>query len=688
MLSSRYLAVVIAGFSLPLTGVAQTLKSAPVMLHPDDLLVGPAEAEVEFVKDGKEMKKDVQIQLLTKSYVVYNEYSVKNGQKVLSDIQQKHVGGPLSQRCVPVIMSRNTVWTWNPKLNQYAGAIVPPAIPTVSRGEVNKQQLKLYLTLRAEHVHLGLDTALRNRDQSRVDDWLEYGSRLRRIAVQEMFPAEVTHLFDLKPYVTEQTKRVDQIAGCEKRLRAVKVETAVALQALQARYAAEATLSTAKLLFGGALFFGSDDDGDHKAGRDLALAGGDDLLAAGLRKVRDESRVEGLEILFESSARDEIARLDADYREARSRLADRLNACWAKTDVDRHAVRRLDELSVQLVRAKDLGAAAELLAARIKYLNGKGILDVSAHCTWIELEAARLSMPAPSEDQKKKRVDEIMRLATDTVAAASRLPGEQEFDPDRAALLSVAGKLVHRAVSYSHGPPNASGPRRWSEFYDPRADYGVRVTDLALGFVGKAGDRDGTIRATRAWLLFQRGLFDMAFEQGQEIEKLREDDPVTQFNLARLYAQMEKTREASQRFLQAVRVGYADLDAAAADGDLGFLLRQKYWEDYKRPKLSVLMATTKYRAAAPIPEYSLEIKNTGQLPIVHATLSFGRNVKKPLGTTRLDYLAPGKTFYWVDAVKSNGQGLVRCSLWVDPNLRGVSARSVPVQLGTLSPFGW
>ncbi len=208
------------------------------------------------------------------------------------------------------------------------------------------------------------------------------------------------------------------------------------------------------------------------------------------------------------------------------------------------------------------------------------------------------------------------------------------------------------------------GPKGWATAFDPRADYGVRVCLLALDQVGgPAGDDGGRLRATMTWLLLQRGLPKGsagelgALAEGQKVEGIRKSDPYTQANLARVYAVNGLRKEAAERFVQAVQVGFVDFKTVAADPDFAAVRsntenKELVWTHYAKPNLTVVVSQT---ADKGVSKWSAQVTNDGKLPLVNADLICGSDPKTAI-TVRVPYLAPGKTIPWLNICPVVKQG--------------------------------
>ena len=83
---------------------------------------------------------------------------------------------------------------------------------------------------------------------------------------------------------------------------------------------------------------------------------------------------------------------------------------------------------------------------------------------------------------------------------------------------------------------------------------------------------------------------------------------------------------------------------------------RKFWAEYAvKPSLTALAYATAGRGSGP----TVEVTNTGQLPLVDATLFLTtdpKNAAVPLARRTVEYLAPGATYYWVSAYKTGGAG--------------------------------
>ena len=650
--------------------------AARTMLHPDDLFIGPAEAEFdgEFRdKSGRAASgtRKVRLLLVTKSRVVFQwcddkgvaeeeVVAAENEPKALPQVRAVTVKG-----LDPKDKDAKEVWRWKAdgKEGAFAGEVRPPEPPALTPAKWSDDRLERYLVLRSEAVHLGLARALAVGDDDGAKWWKVYAAELKGVAEARKFPRGVCDLFDVDGSAKRRLALLEKMADEKAALRDKKVELDKQAAAAQRRYSAAATGATATGLLGGLSFFTNDSWSDwdgtaRRSGAALMGSAVDDLVAAGRRRDEEQAGLSEKAELYGKQAVQALKTLREDYRTEEAKLAEQRAAQWKRLE-PKSTLAAVDDLARDLVASKDVAAAAEVFEARNAALAKADLFDPVSHCTYLRVQGENLLRPTPDEKDRRKNADAAFRLARDGVAAASRVPAGDEFATDRAEVLVEAARLVHHAVAYAADPTRKTegGPKGWARAFDPRADYGVRVCDLALNQVGgTAADRGGGVRAVRTWLLLQRGLAKEALAEGQKVEKLREGDPYTQANLARVYAVNGERERAEERFEQAVKVGFADLKAVARDPDFAAVRSASKlvkWAHYAEPNLSVVVTTTTAGRGG-VASYSAEITNKGTLPLVDAQVICGSG--KGAVALKVPYLAPGKAVPWMN-ICPTGSGL-------------------------------
>jgi hypothetical protein len=644
-------------------------EAKPVMLDPGDLLIGPADADLDAedrnFSTGERIavKRKVRVRLLTKAAVVYQEYKEVNGKPVLGAAVLVESGDDKAVRVVKGVRTANPkgAWKWDPKAGkegEFAGPVVPPEAPSVRREEVSGKALEPYLVNAAEGVHLQVVNAVRFQNAKALGVWSDHAKRLRDLAQQSGAGETVRKLFDLADSVKEQKAALDGIAAAEKKLQEIKLEGE------QAKRAIGEVAGLRKLAaFGrggyGLLLSGSDDQRETREGVGELLGGVGDFAAAAGWQAEQEYKIQALTKVYGDKAVADLEDKRKAYRAEVQKLADRRAAAWKAVNIDPSLIGGLDDLAAQAARAKDVSAAVDLLDRRNTYLRERKLIDSFSYTAYLTLKADLLLQPPANEDKRRENAQAVADLAREAVAAAARVPADPAFAPDRARVLAAAADLIHRAVAYEVAPNGkGDGPKCWSAAFDPRADYGVRLCDLALDEVGEAGDWDGRIRATRAWLLFQRGLHAAAFGQGQKVEKVTEWNPYAQCHLARLYASQKQTDKAVERIERAVAVGFHDLEAVDRDADFARVIapakgKRLVWEHYKKPNLNVTVSATPVNGKRGVFNYSYQVTNNGSVPLVDAQLSAGPTANKPLGTLDIPYLPPKGSVVWYQAFDAN-----------------------------------
>lgn len=680
--------IVAALLALSGSAAGQSLQNVPLDKpgHPDDLLVGPAQVTV-VRKDssGRTEEKAVTLLFLTRTQAVYKERP--DGSPVV------HGNGRVRLVYTPDKKQR---WEWDDAQKRFTGDPAPPRPIGIVASRLDADHVAGYLVTRAEFLHLELNNALFARNEKRVDSILEYAGEVRRSAR----PAEVAKLFDLAKYAKDQQGVLKEMAQEAEALRQKKADAGRALDAARARHEQRAQLAMLRALAGGGVAYAADDPDLRDRGLAVAAGGVNDVLtqAAAIHRL-EQLAADELRALYADAAA-KFTDLNRRYDSGRGALAGQVVAAWKKLGVDPEKVKRVDALADALLAKQDLSATVEVFDARLRYAASRGAASPQLVVKANNLKAVvHDGTKALDARNRGERSEEIFKLAADTVAATRLIPDAAVFDADRAYVLAAAGKLVLRAVTYAHGPTN------WSACYDPRADYGVRVLDLALGY-GLHHDADGSARAARAALLFLRGLPREALQQAVQVEKMRESDPAAMLHLARCHAANDATRaESVGCFEKALKAGLRDLKAAEGDPDLRpmWATKSDLWKHRDAPdKFDVFAEASPVAVGQQLRSYTVEIRNKTRYPLTNIKVKYVGHLPAPFGRpaqtetskeVTIDYLGPAgsasDTYYWVDAFRTD-KTYTKSELFAvlpDRKFGGKAVSGfVPVKAAVVNPF--
>lgn len=677
-------------------------QSAPKMADENDLIVGPLDALIKVNTGSGWVEKKVQLQFLTKQQLVYRDY-VNPGPMQTVNIKNMIATGenkPSNKHIVRLIETRDPEgrWTWDDAQNEFTGPVIAPLETSLAESRRDRRALELYYVVAAESVLVSLENAITSQNRKRFDSILGYCEQVTRQGRALQVPDATLRLLDLKVFAERLHRDHADILAIQKELLQIKADTQRDLRAIQTQYEQQVAMS---VLFGftGMVLGSSNNNFDQQVGGELVGNAASEFIQATGNRLQSELTIKSNEVRLESESLERLKKSMAAYDATKQKQLDAIGSSWERLGLNRRSLARLDTLINDLTSSRDVGAAIQALDIRHQILAKEGIVDPLSLSSLMELKSRLLLMVPSNASDRARRADELMDLAQQAYQAArEKIPPYDAFHSDRVVLLAVAGQLIYQAVNYSH-QGEAEGPKRWVEFYDTRADQGIRILNEAL--IDKGLDPSGRLRATRAWLYMQRGLPEKALVAAQEVESLLKYDPEAQYNLAKVYAQAGKYDQANACFLQAIKAGYADLEAANRDEDMAFIKSNKYWqEEFRRqPKLTV----TGYQANRSSGTYTLEIKNTGELPLVGAKIGFDTLInrkRESVGSTNVEYLAPGSTYYWVDAFKSTGIQVVRSGLQQTllgrvvvetPHIKDGArpkALQYPVVIGTYTPYSF
>lgn len=626
------LAAALVAAALVAPALAQPPDASPGTAYPDDLAVGPFDATFSpahngVLNDDRNKPRKVSVLFVTKKKVV-----VREAQGVVAYDAGKVVSVAGLKADGKTEVGKAQLWTFDKEARAMTGPVLPRPPVVTAPNPVTPAQLGVYLLLRAERLHRGLDAAIDRRDGVLADDLARAGDRLREEAERNRQPTAVVELFRLGDYARTHLANMKRQDDAVATLRDIKLS---ADQRMGAAAMEAVTRGGAIGLLGGS---GRDviDEVDRFVGQQVAIEAQTKILAAEPQRA------------FREAAQARAA--------GRAALAGRLDAAAAGLRVDKGVLTRLEDLAGQLATARDDGRAVAFLTARA---------DLAARAAGgrrsplLVCEIARLKargLEAGTVNDRADRADRLVALAREAEAAVRDVPPGAVFDGDRAFVLTTAADLVHRAVA------TATGPLRWSEAHDPRAEYGVRLADAALAY-GVAYDANGEARAARAWLLFQRGMYQAAADEGKGAAAARPADPVTQYNLARVYGKTlsgktaQDTYPALEAVEKALKAGFYDLAAARTDPDLiAARVDQAKWTDLTKANVEAVIEPTAGKAAGQY-RFNLWVHNKSRFALKDVAVTYKGRVKSrpdPKGwepftrTPTIGYLAPGRSFLVTD----------------------------------------
>ncbi|MBX9584918.1 MAG: hypothetical protein K2X87_31830 [Gemmataceae bacterium] len=528
-----------------------------------------------------------------------------------------------------------------------AGAAWAPEPIRIEPVELTADQLRRYLLDDAERVQLGLDRALLARDAA-FDGLVKYAAAAARYAREHDISAAAP-AYDVAGYARTQRdhlRRVDEATAELKRIELDKEKELVAARFVRDRRK-EAGERQARLgagAFGVSLWSGS--GAGMRAG--LGAAGEGARYWAEADKWYEDDRRHWEEVAAVHGEKPTEAGREASKAHAATR-ARRYAALDRAAGNDPPLADRVEE-DRRLARAGDPGALADRLRRRVDADRQAGVTLPFRVAQLAAVEAQLADAPGAKEDENDRNARDLYRLGRRVAEAARWVPPDRLFDGDRVDLLTAAAQLVARAVGRDlDGPADPHRPQEWSQGFHPWADYGARLTDLALAF-GQEHDPAGRARTVRATLLYQRGLADAATAQLDRIAGMPCPDPDLQFVRARVYAASERADDALAALREAFRLGFSDPKRVYRDPHLAQLVNGPTGRKLVAPHVH---ATLHVAGGGGRQVGTLAVRNDSAFPLTDLQLSLEvsfpqAGTRKPRTRTiplrnRIPYLPAGST---------------------------------------------
>jgi hypothetical protein len=301
------------------------------------------------------------------------------------------------------------------------------------------------------------------------------------------------------------------------------------------------------------------DNGEHVTVEDgivspeLFQEGFSGMLNVGMDAAREEMILRNAQHVSDAKVREEVEAAVAEQKQSREKLSQD----YVRAGERLFQLKDFPEVTLEEVLAAAKQRKAEKLNALLEQRSRIEREKLGAEHPLTEVERAAISVYLPSPDAAKQRTQERMaNLAKAVFAAAKRIPQGELFDIDLSRTLMQAGDFEMQ------GAQSESKEVRWVDAFSPMARQAARLYAAAL----KYGPRDPgeLIRERLAVANYLSGDAEAGLKQMEEIRAARQEDPRFLFNLSRMYAGVEETREAEKLMTGAIlEQGFDDIAEAA-----------------------------------------------------------------------------------------------------------------------------
>lgn len=643
---------------------------AATFTHPDDLAVGPLEAMLQYkLGNAPAEAKKVRLLFLGKDLIAFREYRYDAEAKKYAAEPDEQIHSFRSDGASPILEVRVGATLWVQKVvtvpgggvaRQFAyreGAVPAPKELRFTPDPGNKASRRAHLVFLLETRLFELESTARRQDKLGYAEATKAAANLKALAAGDR--REYTEAFDTKTATERLFANRTALQELKQKLRKLEADTD-RKQALNQAVAAAQKFEQGLLALPGAY---SALYGESAAERAAGLADASPRAANIFKIDRDRILVgEDIRLAAELDAQEltkGMKALESDFERILDERWAALRKCFSGAlELKEDQFRPLRDICRGVNTAAGRKSAVAALNDRWRNAGKLGYCDVMGMTLWAEYATAEaLALDVKGAAREKQAADLFANVA-DMLAVAALLPNDPGTGTWRAEALLAAAKVARDAVAHHRYP------KSWSEAFDVRADFGVRIADAALTACDGKGDAAARVRGVRAALLLQRGLKVAALEAVELARTALEHDFDGRYTLARIHGANGSSTLCRNHFLAAADLGRVPLDRLYGDDDFDPIhgrrsgaAKNGLWSEYEHPALQVRYTVIPTEPKAG--RLSFEIENTGSLPLVNAKLFIDTRrdpAKDRLGTFEIAYLPPKGKAYWASEILPAGLG--------------------------------
>jgi WD40 repeat protein len=328
----------------------------------------------------------------------------------------------------------------------------------------------------------------------------------------------------------------------------------------------------------------------------LFMSGMSDMMSASLEATQQKAMLDTAGRMTNRLKRDELVKSLQAQTDAVAALRAKESAVGERLKVP-NPERLADDLQAKLKEASAAKAVVQVLTRQAEQERARpGRENATTRGSLIALQS-QIRVPDPV-----KQVELWCVQAREIAALAALVPAGQEFDVDRAELLSQGGELFLQAATLE------IGGGAWAAAFNTKADEALGLLDQALRI--RPGDPSGRLRDLRACALLLCGHGHEARDQALAIREICAESGRQRTHLARILCAAGEVDQALNELEAAlIQLEYPDVRQIRQAGD--FPHSHRRFLDLTELKIE----------ARPSGTGLIEVVNKSRFPVTEGTIT-------------------------------------------------------------------